>query len=120
MRSNVSWNVFTMNQNTPPTSRRKLRVRWPIPWATRTGGWARAFAMAGNLPSLRLAHQGTTVCPWLAADLAKAAAVACSSWARKPSLLGNSSTSSGATDYIVFDETRESSQGQLLLCFHVL
>src|SRR5947208_16253411 len=44
MRSNVSSKVFTMNQNTPPTSRRKLRASWPIPWATRRGGLA--FAMA--------------------------------------------------------------------------
>src|SRR5437016_11801243 len=35
-----------MNQNMLPTSRRKLRPRWQIPWATKTGGLA--FAVAGK------------------------------------------------------------------------
>ena len=38
MRSNVSSNVFMVNQNTLPTSRKKLRAKWPIPWAIKTGG----------------------------------------------------------------------------------
>jgi hypothetical protein len=41
-----------MNQNTLPTSRRKLRERWPTPWATKTGGLGSAMAR-GSSPYFR-------------------------------------------------------------------
>src|SRR6266567_421085 len=59
IRSNVSSNVFTMNQKRLPTSRRKLRESWPAPWATKTGGLASAMAGEPSLSSLE--HQGTAV-----------------------------------------------------------
>src|SRR5436309_2266337 len=48
IRSNVSSNVFAMNQKRLPTSRKKLRERWPIPWATKTGGLALAMARGSS------------------------------------------------------------------------
>src|SRR6266567_2818660 len=50
-----------MNQKTPPTSRRKLRERWPTPWATKTGGLALAMAR-GSSPYFRTGQRAKLLC----------------------------------------------------------
>src|SRR5207249_6834674 len=61
IRSNDSSNVFAMNQNTLPTSRKKLRERWPIPWATKTGGLAFAMARESS-PYFRAGQRAKLLC----------------------------------------------------------
>src|ERR1041385_7351732 len=98
IRSNVSSNVLTMNQNTPPTSRRKVRVIWPIPWATKTGGLA--SAMARNV-TLVIDREKSKVCDRREREGAETLRH-----------YGGGSVTFG------FHETRGSSRSQLLLCIH--
>src|ERR1051326_1820363 len=79
MRSNVSSNVLTLNQKTLPTSGGQVRVRYRIPWATKTGGLP--SAMAGNVALLvggeKRKVQGDTYCTYCSRFPVGSVAVMC-------------------------------------------
>jgi hypothetical protein len=59
----LSWNVFTMNQKTPPTSRRK--VRWISTTSNRLGTVRRdwALGMEETLPHFALGKSANLIVP---------------------------------------------------------